>query len=138
MSSFIVKEKTINRIVTFLDRQNYRTDILAGRIKRIMEKYHIVLNSQRHLDVLANVFLLLNKKGTDYRYDVNNVVTIQKFESEKGSNIQVLKSIECLLYQADEGDIPNTKPFKFLEEVAQALKDDIISNLAEYNKAEWG
>jgi len=138
MSSFIVEEKTINRIVTFLDRQNYRTDILVGRIKRIMEKYHIVLNSQRHLDVLANVFLLLNKKGTDYRYDVNNVVTIQKFESEKGSNIQVLKSIECLLYQAAEGDIPNTKPFKFLEEVAQALKDDIISNLAEYNKAEWG
>ena len=42
MSSFIVDDKTIFKIVTWIDRQTYRQDIKASEVKRVLEKYEYI------------------------------------------------------------------------------------------------
>ena len=53
-------------------------------------------------------------------------------------DIQVLKSLQCFLYQCTEGTIPKRKLYKTLRDIERVLINDIISKLPEYDKAEWG
>lgn len=53
--------------------------------------------------------------------------------------IQVLKSIECFLYQCAEGEIPEKSSlYKALENIAGHIKSNIINKIPEYEKAIWG
>ena len=51
---------------------------------------------------------------------------------------QMLKSMECFLYQCDESDeVRDAESFKVVKMMIAALKDYIVSHLPEYQAAEW-
>lgn len=56
-----------------------------------------------------------------------------------GSEIQVLKSLECWLYLCTEGDVVTKPLYRFFCEVVEPhLLRKIIGDLPEYEAAVWG
>jgi hypothetical protein len=52
---------------------------------------------------------------------------------------QVLKSLQCWLYQCSEGTIPGTGLYKLFDtDVQMYLMSKIIDTLPEYQRAKWG
>jgi hypothetical protein len=53
--------------------------------------------------------------------------------------MQVLKSLQCWLYQCNEGDVPTTELYGLFDtDVQMYLMDTIITKLPEYEEATWG
>ena len=50
---------------------------------------------------------------------------------------QLLKSIQCYLYQCSEGNVPDTPIYKAMEKLEVKLTRFIACNQPEYEKAEW-
>ena len=80
----------------------------------------------------------MNNKAVDYRYNENNPIEIYKYSYVVASLVQVYKSLQCFLYQCSEGDIPKSKLFQGLRRLEHNIANQIISNMPEYNKAQWG
>ena len=53
-------------------------------------------------------------------------------------DVQALKSMHCLRYQCNEGDVPDSALYKWLTRQIGELADDLIMATPEYNAAEWG
>lgn len=139
MSSFIVEEDTINRILTFLEKQQYSHGLLGSSIMSELKEYGIHdFLEDKDIEVFGNLFLLMNKKAVDVRYNEANLIQEHKFKRIKSGKLQVLKSIHCLLYQCYEGDIPETRLFKTMDKIKQILANNIICDLPGYDKATWG
>lgn len=139
MSAFIVDDETINRIVTWIESNTGNS--LGMEVKRTLNKFGISMEEELTeftLSKMANSFLFLNKLGVDSRYDEKKELHPMKFVRVFDSDIQVLKSMHCLRYQCNEGNIPEQPAFKFLEELIEVLTAKIIDSLPEYEKAVWG
>lgn len=157
MSSFIVENKTINRIVNFC----YWTheDILKHKIQRELKEaginLHQVLSNEetdKILKCFGEALLKLNilafydrykdseKISKEIKQEMKEAVKDYVYfdvPSKERTHLQVLKSIECFLYQCSEGNIPEEPLFITLHNIAECLKSYIINEIPEYNKAEW-
>lgn len=60
-----------------------------------------------------------------------------RMASQGDANIQRLKSLNCLIYQCSEGDVPETELFKRLEKAAGGLAQIIVTSLPAYDTAKW-
>lgn len=154
MSSFIVENKTINRIVNFCFWEH--DSILKYEIQRELKKIGFDLwslsndyETDRILKSFGEELLKLNLLAFYDRYNhrediIKNIKeAIQDYIYEDialkdRTHIQVLKSIECFLYQCCEGEIPESNLYKALEKIAENLKSHIINQIPEYEKAVWG
>jgi hypothetical protein len=91
---------------------------------------------------LAQALFQLNRKAVIQRYGKDDDYSKKgykfKFNYENSSDIQVLKSIGCFLYQCSEGDVPKNKLFKLFEKIENGLTKHIVSEMKEYDTAEWG
>lgn len=130
MSAYIVEPKTINRVVSFciLDRD------LCEWIK-IYGKYD--LDTKQGQNKFANDLYQMNIEAVNQRYDEKNPQELIVFQFVPVNQFQALKSMQCLQYQCDEGDIPNTELYKLLTQIIYMLEDKIISSLPQYEIAEW-
>src|SRR3990167_1053310 len=137
MSSFIVQEIVINRIVTFIDNHRYGNSMLSGQVQRALRDYGLNLEDSKDMNKLANSFLLLNKLAVDDRYNEENLLTLTKYKRESTNPCQLLSNMQCLLYQCSEGKVPEMQLYKLLERLIEIVKDDIIERLPEMNKAKW-
>lgn len=54
------------------------------------------------------------------------------------SYYQLLKSIDCYMYQCSEGNVPNSALYKAVEDIRATLVNWIIRNTVAYNNAYWG
>lgn len=54
------------------------------------------------------------------------------------SYYQLLKSIDCYLYQCSEGNVPESALYKAVEDIRAMLANWIIRNTIAYNAANWG
>lgn len=52
-------------------------------------------------------------------------------------HFQLLKSLQCYKYQCCEGDVPESDLWKGIQAFVNTLQGFIVSNLPEYEKAEW-
>ena len=59
------------------------------------------------------------------------------YQYTEATMIQVFKSVQCLLYQCSEENVPNQPLYKFLEELENLIARHIISEMPEYEKAQW-
>jgi len=132
MSSIIVPEETIDSIVTFLWEHKDHGDLRDHEIARLMEEYPFESE-----DELANALLEMNYKAYNQRYDENKICPGIKYTPLEATPEQALKSMQSLEYQSDEGDVPNSLIYKFLEEAIEATKDYIIEGLPAYQEAQW-
>jgi len=113
MSSYVVKDRTIDIIVSFLGRdQKYGKQLMAMNCKAVNQRYN-------------------DRKGMS-----SNVGYSFKFVN--ASKIQVLKSMRCFLYQCYEGTVPGMKLYKDLEIEMRCLAIEVIDSLPEWKEAEWG
>ena len=51
--------------------------------------------------------------------------------------IQLVKALQCLHYQCSEGNVPETKGYKELENVIREVVMSIIYSMPKYDQAEW-
>src|SRR2546428_12610533 len=111
MSAFIVEDKTINKVVTWLQREVSRERF---SIDQIASKYPIDLYSYTWEEELAQAMFQLNCAAVDARYGEGTAkkdVTIP-FVYKPEYNVPltyVFKALQCWIYQCSEGDIPETK-----------------------------
>jgi hypothetical protein len=128
MSAFMVEDTTINRVVTWL--------------KREVQRSRIDLTSDQWDEKLAQIMFQLNCDGVNARYGEGEAEKFRPlnftYKPEYASRIQVLKSLQCWLYQCREGNVPDTQLYQFFEAVAHHLALHIVMDLPEYDKAMWG
>ena len=140
MSAFIVKDKTINRVVTWLKSEVATSHYTLDQLAR---KYDIDFVSDTWDEKLANAMFQLNCDGVNARYGEGEAEKFRPLNFTYKpeiyfSRVQVLKSLQCWMYQCSEGDVPKTKLYQFFEEVEKYLALKIIDSLPEYQKAKWG
>jgi hypothetical protein len=143
MSAFIVADNTINTIVNWLDRaleEPYGTTTIrrklleqgfdasvtgwAERLGYAMFQLNVIAVDARYGNGEAKRF-----RPLDYHYKVPKSVPLA----------QVLKSLQCWLYQCNEGDVPQTALYGLFDnEVQVYLMTEIIDSLPEYQNAYWG
>lgn len=122
MSSFMVSNKTINKVLTLFDINDF------------------VKWGCEDKQELGIKLVELNGEAVAQRYDepVNEkAVSAYEWESVKCSRIEALKALHCLIYQCYEGKIPKTKEYKWLIEKQNEVAHQIIDELPEYDKAPW-
>lgn len=135
MSAYIVEDKTINRIISYLSQDQHST----WTKKRLLDEAAINAND---LDTLARRMLELNIVAVNARYGTEEAESFEdldyKISHEPVERVQALKSLRCWLYQCSEGDADKTPLFLIMEEYSNRLADEVISKMPEYDKAEWG
>ena len=141
MSAFIVQDKTINRVVTWMAEETRRNPYFAQKIEQ-----GLLLSTDDHQweAKLARAMFQLNIDGVNARYGPGEAQKFRTldftFRPEHAlDKVQVLKSLQCWLYQCCEGRIMYSPMYRFFDEwVVRYLMSQIIDALPTYNKAEWG
>jgi hypothetical protein len=140
MSAFMVADETINRIVTWLAREVSTHHVLA---ERLAKDCAIAVGSDKWEEKLAQAMFQLNCDGVNARYGEGEAEQFRPlhftYKTEPYTSlIQVLKSLQCWMYQCCEGNVPQTNLYKYFEEVEKHLALKIVRGLPEYNKVTWG
>ena len=140
MSAFMVEDKTINNIVNWLWRELNELYCIPPKLKELgfdtgtsgwaehlgqaMFQLNVIAVDARYGSGEAKKF-----RPLDYRYKVTKPVPL----------VQVLKSLQCWLYQCNERDVPTTALYGLFDnEVQLYLMTEIIDALPEYQNAVWG
>src|SRR2546430_15913406 len=137
MSAFMVEDTTINSVVTWLKREVAPSRFTLDKLAR---EYDVDLTSDRWEETLAQAMFQLNCDGVNARYGEGEAEKFRPLNftyKPEGDTflVQVLKSLQCFLYQCSEGDVPDTKLYQFLEEVEHHLAVQIVMRLPAYDQA---
>src|SRR3954463_14422511 len=111
MSAYIVEDKTINRVVCYLNSHVQRE--FSWLFREILKAAHVEPSDDDWTTKLGISMAMLNDSAMDARYGKNTAVSDREgvsytFHWEQASPIQVLKSLQCWKYQCSEGSIPET------------------------------
>jgi hypothetical protein len=140
MSAFMVADKTINYIVNWLRREIERLPIISQKLKEAGFDTSVPGWAEK----LGQAMFQLNTEAVNARYGNGQAEKFRKLDyrfehTEAVSLMQVLKSLQCWVYQCNEGDVPTTELYGLLDtDVQMYLMDTIITKLPEYEKANWG
>jgi len=133
MSAYVVEEKTINKIITYLDNdQNMRS--------YLRHQLNIDLDTKDKAFEFGKKLMALNIQAVNERYEDNRPVLGNgyQFRYELTDQMGAYKALQCLIYQCSEGDVPKTKLYEILENISHYMASSIISNLKVYNDRPWG
>ena len=143
MSAYIVADKTINTIVNWLRRE---LDEVYGTIiirQKLMEQ-GVDPSIPGWAEILGHEMFQLNIRAVDTPYGNGEARKFRPLdyhyeETEPIPMVQVLKSLQCWLYQCNEGDVPTTALYTLFDNDVQVyLMTEIIDTLPEYQHAFWG
>jgi hypothetical protein len=143
MSAFIVADKTINYIVNWLEKELeeiYGTTVIR---QKLMEQGFDASESG-WAERLGQAMFQLNVIAVDVRYGSGEArksrpLTYHYKATAPVPMTQVLKSLQCWLYQCNEGDVPMTALYTLFDNDVQVyLMTEIIDALPEYQNAIWG
>lgn len=123
MSAYIVPAYTIHRIVTYITKKDVQLSTPFGC---------------KTPDEIGQALWALNHRAVNQRYNERTRTPAYNFTEVPESKVQVLKAMQNLSYQCSEGDCPNRKLYKDLQQVIGSLACDIVSDSKEWDKAEWG
>lgn len=138
MSTFLVENETIDRILTLIDKRRRKSEWFMELLERELsiDCGDVIWQTQ-----LGQKMLDLNQLALGYRYGDDELSLRYVFRSAPGliSEVQMFKSMQCWLYQCCEGDIPETsKLYKaFREKIEGQSAISIVSNSPEYEEADW-
>lgn len=134
MSAFVVEDRTINRIISYLNDSRHSTerDIALGAAE-------LSINDERWHEKLGMSMAMMNVDAVNQRYNEHDEPTYEwHWDWENSDAIQVYKSLNCWLYQCCEGDVPERPLYKAFREVERVIAAGIITNLPQYDAAQWG
>jgi hypothetical protein len=140
MSAFMVKDETINRVVEWLYWEVTKNQWLRDKLETASG---IDTTTYAWAEALGKAMFDLNIAGVNDRYRDGEAGKFRKltyhYTPGHGSPIQVLKSLQCWLYQCTEGEVVKQPLYQFFQdEVEPHLMSSIINDLPEYRAAEWG
>jgi len=138
MSAFLVENRTINKILTQLDRDVRRASTWAE--KEVEPKLGINCNDPDWKTKLGQKMLDLNQLSLYYRYGDTQKDLPYQFQTVPCSKVQAFKALQCWIYQCSEGSIPeDSKLYEFFEHVLiPQWAEAIVILTPEYDNAEWG
>src|SRR5437868_45627 len=124
MSAFMVEDKTINRVVTFVQGKLMRDwPVLAEKFQTMGFGIH----DGGFCRKLGRAMFLLNIRGVNARYGEGRAKEFREldyqFYPELSDCVQTFKSLQCWLYQCMEGDVPNDPVYKLMEEVEATMAE---------------
>ena len=140
MSAFIVADKTINNVVNWLQREIDHLSLIPDKL----QKLGVDTTEDGWAERLGYAMFQLNINAVDARYGNGEAKKFRKLDYRYQVTIpvplvQVLKSLQCWLYQCSEGAVPETGLYKlFATDIQLYLMSKIIERLPEYQKADWG
>ena len=136
MSAFLVEEKTINRILSYLADELTRSDWFRSKFTTALG----VNFAGEWRTALGQKMWDLNQLALGYRYADPKQELLYQFSYASCPAIQAYKSVQCWLYQCCEGDIPEvSKLYTFFDTVVvRHMASSIITTTPEYEQAEWG
>jgi hypothetical protein len=143
MSAFLIANKTINSIINWLDsalEEAYGT--ITIRQKLLEQGFDASMAGWA--ERLGYAMLQLNVIAVDARYESGEAKKFRPLDyqykvTKPAPMVQVLKSLQCWLYQCDEGDVPETALYGLFDNDVQLyLMTEIIEALPEYQNAHWG
>jgi hypothetical protein len=136
----MVQDATINNIVNWLRREIDRLHVIPSKLKKL----GIDTSAAGWERTLGQAMFLLNVNGVDDRYGDGEARKFRQLdyryrETESVPLVQILKSLQCWLYQCSEGNVPETELYTFFAtDVQLYLMSKIIERLPEYQEAYWG
>jgi len=152
MSSFLISDKTLNRILTFIGKKwNFYDNVKLKRqfwddfgYKELSDKEKESLNNMSNdeetdfiLNKIGFVFKEINTEAVNQRYNEKSKTKPFKFQYEECDIFQAYNHLRCLTYQMNEGNIPETETYKFLQEIENLLAVQIANETKEVKNAEW-
>ncbi|NGX33653.1 MAG: hypothetical protein K1060chlam4_01724, partial [Candidatus Anoxychlamydiales bacterium] len=142
VSECLTSISRLNRFLTWVDRMNSQSMFRSSVYNQFAKLgYRLDWDNKDNLKDfkrLGQDMAKLNREAVNGRYKQTKKAEKFKFKNETVKDVQVLKSLQCLLYQCDEDSIPETKLFKALKLIEGWIKDIIIERETDYNKMEWG
>jgi hypothetical protein len=134
MSAFVVSDKTINRVVTYLSCSN--------GTRHYAERLGLDISTPKAEKELGEKMFALNVRSVDARYGEGEATKFRPLDYRWKpevftNNFQAYKSLSCWLYQCAEGDVPETELYKKLDKIGNFMAHEIVASLPEYEKAEW-
>src|SRR5918996_724202 len=140
MSAFMVADKTINNVVNWLWNESNRFSLIPRKLKEL----GFDMSKAGWEETLGHAMFQLNISGVEARYGTGEAAKFRNLDYQYWMTrtvplVQVLKSLQCWLYQCGEGDVPKTELYRLFDtDVQLYLMDKIITALPEYQQAEWG
>lgn len=142
MSSFVVKDKTINRIVGYFKMG--RNQEWAQRM--ILKETGLDITKTGDDETFGKLLLMLNIQAVNDRYaeteDGTAELLTYRFESKSyldGGMVAAFKSFQCFMYQCSEGAVIDTDLYKLMKELKGNMAERVIETMLDkqYDKAEW-
>jgi hypothetical protein len=140
MSAFLVADKTINHIVNWLRSERFLISEIPYKLKGL----GFDMDKVDWEEKLGLAMFQLNIEAVDVRYGDGEAAKFRKLDYRYQETVpvplmQVLKSLQCWLYQCNEGDVPQTALYGLFDNDVQLyLMSEIIDALPEYQEAFWG
>jgi hypothetical protein len=136
MNAFLVEEKTLHRIISYLEDELRRSGWLRAKFAADLG----VNVAGDWKTALGQKMWDLNQLALGYRYGDAQQELFYQFSHVSCTAVQAYKSMRCWLYQCCEGDIPEaSKLYTFFDTVVvKHISSSIITTTPEYEKAEWG
>lgn len=141
MSAYQVDFETIGRVMTAI-RKSGCYGSRYKQIEKLKEQYN------KNAGIVFDKLLRLNRYSLYQRYSIADAkqmffdVDRSKavwFSQQLGHNdYQVLKSLNCFLYQSCEGRANKTDLYKTIDCIANNYASDLVSKSVEYQNAKWG
>lgn len=129
MSTYLVPDSTINRIVTFAKSCRDGSD---GPFEDA--GYYLRAEPDAAGRLSADL-QMMNAHAVSTRYKEPEAFDPIRYRAEFASTIQAYKAARTLLYQCSEGKIPQQPLYRALEQFANTLAHRMISAMPEYQRA---
>jgi hypothetical protein len=130
MSAYVVEDKTINTIAAWLRANKTTTQYWEHRPE--LRPIWLATHSEDDLAELGTELHELNVRAVNQRYDEDNHETYSYKREIPTSDMHALKSMDCLIYQMSEGDVPETPLYLALFAASRELAHSIVSRSDAY------
>lgn len=117
MSAFIVGNGTMNRVVNALDKDRNL--------------------SCQELDELGRKLFEMNARAVDARYGRCSVATDYRVRVRSYPKFELVKALDCLIYQCSEGDVPKEPLYQDLVTVRNRMVREMVCADPAYEAAPW-
>ena len=138
MSSFVVDQESINKIVSYLYFTVAGDSPMRGPVDRALKSIDIDILSDS-ADLAAKMYDL-NVNAFLARYPDKTYTPFEFIHKTRlhVTDIPAYKLLECWLYQCTEGDVLQTDIYQVMRDIWNIIGHKIISDLPEYQAAYWG
>ena len=139
MSAYQVEYKCLGRILKAISK----VGVYGPRFKQIQKlKDQYNKNAGKVFDQLLNLnrFSLAERYPEDSKelhFEVDRSKAVWLSRQLGHNDYQLLKSLNCYLYQSCEGDASKSNLYKTLREISNSFAHDLASNHRSYDEAEW-